>query len=153
MDCPEFFAVVEATLADRCERPTRSTPGDQCVFEFFHPRVADRLGTDGLATRFNRSGVVWAPRRDRLAVQVRVPAAHDDAVSTALAAAPFAVERTDHRRVSAPGGEVVAMLHYSIRASDVSPDAFDATLSAVAVALAVSHREEPLTRIAPYGRS
>lgn len=136
MDCQSFFATVEHYLGDRCERPTRLTPGRQCVYEFFHPRIPDALGTDGVAATFNRSGVVWAPPEDRLGVRLRVPESHGDAVSDALAGAPLSFERTDHRGV-VRAGEVVTVLHYAVSATDVSPEVLEATLSTLADALAV----------------
>lgn len=135
--CRTFFEMVETSLGGRYDRPTRREPGGQCVVDFFHPRAVERLGTEGLATRFNRSGLVWAPPADRLAVQLRVPAAHDEAVTAALADAPVAFERTDHRGVAASDGEVVTMLHYSVRTGPVARDDLVATLDAVGAALVV----------------
>jgi hypothetical protein len=136
MDCSDFFEAADAALTAAAD-PTRTETGGQCVYEFYHPRVVAALGTDGLAARFNRSGVVWAPPARRFAAELRVPDAHDDAVAAALSAAPLSFERTDHRGVSGPGGDVVTVLHFTTRAADVDADALDATLSAVADALAV----------------
>lgn len=52
----------------------------------------------------------------------------------ALASAPFEFERTDHRGVGAPDGEMVSILHYSLRTANVSREELDATLAAVAEA-------------------
>jgi hypothetical protein len=109
----------------------------QCVVDFFHPRIVERLGSDGLAVRFNRSGVVWAPSGGHFGAELRVPAGHDEAVRAALADAPVPFERSDHRGVGAPDGELVTVLHYSGRASDVSVTCRDETLDAVAAALDV----------------
>jgi hypothetical protein len=136
MDCAAFFAAAEETL-ESAEDPKETTVGGQCVYEFYHPRVVAALGTDGLATRFNRSGVVWAPPARRFAAEIRVPDTHDDAVAAALGAAPLPFERTDHRGVSGPDGDVVTVLHFTTRQMDVSDDTLAATLSAVAEALAV----------------
>jgi hypothetical protein len=137
MDCEDFFDAVDRRLTGRYREPTRTTAGTQCVVDFFHPRIVARFGTDGLATRFNRSGVVWAPAGARLGVELRVPATHEAAVAAALADAPFAFDCTDHRGVTAPGGETVTVLHFTAREADVDRTARDATLDAVADALAV----------------
>lgn len=110
MDCEAFFRAVERHLGGRYERPTRTTSGGQCVVDFFHPRIAERFGADGVGTQFNRSGVVWVPAADRLGVQLRAPAAHDGAVADALAVAPVAFDRTDHRGVPAPDGPLPASI-------------------------------------------
>lgn len=136
VDCEAFFERVETHLGGRYERPDRTTSGGQCVVDFFHPRTLDAFG-DGLAGSFNRSGVVWVPAAARLGVQLRVPEAHGDAVAGALAGAPFAFDRTDHRGVSRPDGEMVTVLHFSTRASGASPAAVDRTLAAVGAALSV----------------
>lgn len=136
MDCEQFFAAVDAHL-DTAGGVSRTETGGQCVVDFFHPRIVDRFGTTGVQSQFNRSGVVWVPPVDRLGVQLRVPAAHEDAVEEALADAPLAFERIDHRGVSAPGGEMVTVLHYSAGASGVSGDTLDATVAAVGTALRV----------------
>lgn len=137
MDCEPFFALATDLLGDAWVRPERSVAGGQCVVDFFHPRTVERLGEDGIVTAFNRSGVVWAPPARRLGVQLRVPAAHDDATTAALAAAPFAFDRTDHRGASAPDGEMVRLLHYAVREPDVDDDDLRDTLRAVAAALDV----------------
>ena len=137
MDCQGFFEAVETRLADRYEEPTRTVVGDQCVVEFFHPRVVERLGTGSLVTRFNRSGVVWAPRADHLKIKLRVTDPHRDAVVDALAVAPFSFDETDHRVVGAPDGEMVTILHYGVSTDGVSRAELEATLDAVAEALAV----------------
>lgn len=137
MDCAAFFEAVEARLADGYEEPSETVVGDQCVVEFYHPRVVERLGTDSLVGRFNRSGLVWAPRGDRLGVKLRVPGSHGEAVADALAGAPFPFEETDHRVVGAPDGEMVTVLHFSVRTGPVSDAELEATLEAVAAALAV----------------
>lgn len=137
MDCKRFFAAVETHLGDRAGEGSRTETGGQCVVDFFHPRIVERFGTAGVQSQFNRSGVVWAPAVSRLGIQLRIPAEHDDAVGEALADAPLTFDRTDHRGVSAPEGEMVTVVHYSARASDVDGGTLDATLAAVAVALAV----------------
>lgn len=137
MDCTAFFETATAELAELAGDPTRSTPGGQCVYEFYHPRIQERFGDQGLATSFNRSGVVWSPVGRQLGVKIRVPDAHGDAVADALADAPLEFEQTDHRGAAAPDGEMVTVLHFAARASDVSTDATAATLAAVAAALAV----------------
>lgn len=137
MDCPAFFEAVETRLSGRYEEPTETVVGDQCVVEFYHPRVVERLGTDSLVGRFNRSGLVWAPRGDRLGVKLRVPDPHGGAVADALAGAPFPFEETDHRVVGAPDGEMVTVLHYSLRTGPISREEFETTLDAVAAALEV----------------
>lgn len=136
MDCESFFESVADRLGSHATDPTETVVGDQCVVEFYHPRVVDRLGTDSLVTRFNRSGLVWAPRGDRLGVKIRVTDPHRDAVIEALEAAPFPFEETDHRVVGAPDGEMVTILHYSVRTGPVSEADLQSTLDAVAVALA-----------------
>ncbi|MFB6130912.1 MAG: hypothetical protein ABEJ28_08840 [Salinigranum sp.] len=135
MDCETFFTLVEARLGDRWARPTRRTVSHQCVVDFFHPGIVDRFGDGGVAAAFNRSGVVWAPPARRLGVQLRVPAECDRAVAEALEAAPFPADRTDHRGASAPGGEMVSILHYAIRREGVDDDELAATLQAVSRAL------------------
>ena len=137
MDCPAFFDAAEARLAERAVEPSRTAVGDQCVFEFYHPRVVERLGAGSLVTRFNRSGVVWAPRADHLKVKLRVTDPHRDAVVDALAASPFSFHETDHRVVGAPDGEMVTVLHYSMSTDGVSRADLDATIDALAGALAV----------------
>lgn len=137
MDCESFFEAVSAVLGSLAHDPSQTAVGDQCVVEFYHPRVVDRLGTDSLVTRFNRSGLVWAPRGERLGVKIRVTDPHRDAVVDALAAAPYPFEETDHRVVGAPDGEMVTMLHFSLRTGPVSRSAFEDTLDAIAAALAV----------------
>lgn len=137
MDCAAFFELVADRLGDHSVEPTRTATGGQCVVDFFHPRTEERLGTDGLATRFNRSGVVWVPDADRLGVRLRVPATHGDAIAEALAGAPFPFDRTDHRGVVTPDGEVVTVLHVSLRTDDVARGDLEATLDAVARALSV----------------
>jgi hypothetical protein len=138
MDCTLFFELVEELFGDALVRPRRTEAGGQCVVDFFHPLVAARLGDDSLVTAFNRSGVVWAPPARRLGVQLRIPDATETAVRAALEAAPFAAERTDHRGASAPDGEMVRLVHYSIRADGVADDDLRTTLAAVAAALDVS---------------
>ena len=137
MDCQGFFEAVEERLSDRYADPTRTVVGDQCVVEFFHPRVVERLGADSLVTRFNRSGAVWAPRADHLKIKLRVTDPHRDAVVEALAAAPLAFDETDHRVVGAPDGEMVTVLHYGTSTDEVSRADLEGTLDAVAAALAV----------------
>lgn len=137
MDCAAFFEAVSERLSGRYEEPTETTVGDQCVVEFYHPRVIERLGADSLVARFNRSGLVWAPRGDRLGVKLRITDPHREAVVDALAGAPFPFEESDHRVVGAPDGEMVTILHYALRTGPVSRDDFEATLAAVADALAV----------------
>lgn len=137
MDCERFFEAVDAHFGDRAAEVGRTETAGQCVVDFFHPRIVGRFGTTGVQSQFNRSGVVWVPPVDRVRIQLRIPAAHDDAVTDALADAPLPFERTDHRGVSAPDGEMVTVLHYSADASDVSENALDATLAAVATALVV----------------
>jgi hypothetical protein len=137
MDCASFFETVADRLGSHAADPTETVVGDQCVVEFYHPRVVERLGTDSLVTRFNRSGLVWAPRGDRLGVKIRVTDPHRDAVTAALAAAPFSFEETDHRVVGAPDGEMVTILHYSVRTGPVSEADLHSTLDAVAAALAI----------------
>lgn len=137
MDCETFFQAVDETVGESAADPSRTTTAQQCVFECFHPRVVERLGTDGLATRFNRSGIVWAPTGRRLGVQIRVPAAQDAAVQDALEDAPLSFERTDHRGVSAPDGEMVSILHFSARTDGVSEPTVRETLRAVAAAFRV----------------
>lgn len=136
MDCETFFATVDRHLADLYDRPSRTTTGGQCVVDFYHPRVVATFGTEGLVTRFNRSGIVWAPP-DRLRVQLRVPESHETAVADALAAGPFPAEVTDHRGASTPDGEMVTILHYAIREAGVSNEDLESTLDAVATALEV----------------
>lgn len=136
MACESFFQTVADRLGSHATDPTETVVGDQCVVEFYHPRVVDRLGTDSLVTRFNRSGLVWAPRGDRLGVKIRVIDSHRDAVREALEAAPVSFEETDHRVVGAPDGEMVTILHYSVRTGPVSEVDLEATLDAVAAALA-----------------
>ena len=135
MNCEPFFELVDETLGDRLVRPRRTETGGQCVVDFFHPLTAARLGDDSLVTAFNRSGVVWAPPARRLGIQLRVPEATEDAVAAALRESPLPVERTDHRGASAPDGEMVMLVHYSVRATNVNDEALRATLSAVAAAL------------------
>lgn len=137
MDCAAFFEAAETALADDASEPTRTTTADQCVYDFYHPRAVETFGTDGLVTRFNRSGVVWAPPARRLAVQLRVPAPHGDAVRAALADSPHAFERTDHRGVATPDGEMVTVLHFTVKATDVTDADLTGTLDAVATALSV----------------
>jgi len=137
MDCEAFVGAVEARLPGSAGDPTSTVVGDQCVVEFYHPRVVERLGDGSLVARFNRSGLVWAPRGDRLGVKLRVTDPHGDAVADALAAAPFAFEETDHRVVGAPDGEMVTVLHFSLRTGPVRPAELEATLDAVGRALAV----------------
>ena len=137
MDCAAFFEAVEGRLSGRHAEPTETVVGDQCVAEFYHPRVVERLGTDSLVGRFNRSGLVWATRGDRLGVKIRITDPHGEAVADALAGAPFPFEETDHRVVGAPDGEMVTVLHYSVRTGPVSREDLEATLDAVADALAV----------------
>ena len=137
MDCQGFFEAVEERLSGRYEDPTQAAVGNQCVVEFYHPRVVERMGTDSLVTRFNRSGLVWAPRADRLGVKLRVNDAHGEAVTDALAGSPFPFEESDHRVVSAPDGEMLTIVHYSLRTEIPSGDDLAATLDAVAGALAV----------------
>mgnify|MGYP000563184336 CR=1 FL=1 len=137
MDCDAFFDRVEDRLGGAVERSTRTRTSHQCVFDFFHPRTTERLGADGLVTAFNRSGVVWAPPARRLGVQLRVPAAVEESVARALAAAPFPAERTDHRGAAAPDGEMVSLVHFAVRASDVTDDQLTATLDAVADAVRI----------------
>lgn len=137
MDCEAFFGAVEARLSGRCEEPTETPAGDQCIVEFYHPRVVERLGIDTLVGRFNRSGLVWAPRGDRLGVKLRVPDPHGETVADALVGAPLAFEETDHRVVGAPDGEMVTVLHFSMRTGPVSEADLEATLDAVAAALGV----------------
>jgi hypothetical protein len=137
MECESTFDAVESHLGEWWVRPTTTTAHGQCVVDFFHPRTVERLGEDGLVTAFNRSGVVWAPSGRLLRIQLRVPETFDEAVRNALAAAPFPADRTDHRGASAPDGEMVSLLHYTIRGTGVTDDAFDATLAAVADALRV----------------
>lgn len=136
MDCETFFATVDAHLGTHWEQPTRTATGDQCVVDFFHPRVIERFGAEGLGTQFNRSGIVWVPRAERLSVQLRVPETHAGAVTEALAGTPLSVDRTDHRGVPVDG-TVVTVLHYAMQATGVSRDTLDETLSALAVALSV----------------
>jgi len=137
MDCAAFFEAVEGRLSAHAVDPGTTVVGDQCVVEFYHPRVVERLGADGLAARFNRSGVVWAPRADHLKVKLRIPDPHRDAVAEALSAAPFPFEETDRRVVVAPDGGTVTMLHYSVSTDGVSRSDLETTLDAVARALAV----------------
>lgn len=137
MDCASFFETVSERLGAHAEDPSETVVGDQCVVEFYHPRVVERLGTDSLVTRFNRSGLVWATRGDRLGVKIRVPDPHRDAVADALEAAPYPFEEIDHRVVGAPDGEMVTVLHYSVRTGPVSESDLVATLDAVAAALDV----------------
>jgi hypothetical protein len=137
MECEPTFDAVEGHLDGLWVRPTTTTAHGQCVVDFFHPRTVERLGADGLVTAFNRSGVVWAPSGRLLRVQLRVPEAFDEAVLAALAAAPFPADRTDHRGAAAPDGEMVSLLHYTVRGTAVTDGAFDATLAAVADALRV----------------
>lgn len=137
MDCEAFFETVRARLSARYEDPTETAVGDQCVVEFYHPRVVERLGIDSLVTRFNRSGLVWAPRADRLGVKLRITDPHGEAVADALGAAPFPFEESDHRVVGAPDGEMVTVRHYSLRTGPVPRDDLVSTLDAVAEALAV----------------
>ena len=137
MDCATFFDLLDERLGDRHHEPSRTTVGDQCVVEFYHPRVVERLGTGSLVTRFNRSGVVWAPLADHLKVKLRVTDPHRDAVVEALDRAPFAFAETDHRVVGAPDGEMVTVLHYSMSTDGVSRAEVEATLDAVGAALAV----------------
>jgi hypothetical protein len=137
MTCESFFAAVDRVLGDRYRAPSSTATGGQCVVDFFHPRIVERLGTDGLAVRFNRSGVVWAAAGRHVGAELRIPAAHDDAVRAALAPAPLPFERSDHRGVAAPDGEMVTVLHYTARAAGVSVADRDATLEAVGAALEV----------------
>jgi hypothetical protein len=137
MDCPAFFEVATDELGARAAEVTRATVGGQCVFEFYHPAVVATLGTDGLATSFNRSGVVWVPAARRLGVQVRVPDDRDQAVSSVLRDAPLAFDRTDHRGVSGPDGDVVTIVHFAARVEAVDDDALRGTLATLGAALAV----------------
>lgn len=137
MDCEAFLEAVEARLPDAAVDPTSTVVGDQCVVEFYHPRVVERLGDNSLVARFNRSGLVWVPRGARLGVKIRVTDPYRDAVAGALAAAPFAFEETDHRVVGAPDGEMVTMLHFSVRTGPVSTAELASTLDAVGAALTV----------------
>ncbi|WP_380675668.1 hypothetical protein [Salinigranum sp. GCM10025319] len=138
MNCEPFFELVDEILGDRLVRPRRTETGGQCVVDFFHPLTAARLGDDSLVTAFNRSGVVWAPPARRLGIQLRIPEEREDAVAAVLRESPFAVERTDHRGASAPDGEMVMLVHYSVRATDVNDQDLQATLSTVAAALDVA---------------
>jgi hypothetical protein len=137
MDCAPFYALVDDFLEAHLVRPRRTQAGNQCVVDFFHPATAARLGADSLVTAFNRSGIVWAPPARRLGVQLRVPEAEEARVRDALAASPFAADRTDHRGASAPDGEMVMLVHYAIRETDVDDDDLRAVLAAVAAALDV----------------
>lgn len=137
MECDEFFALVEQRLSERYLEPTTTETGGQCVVEFFHPRVVERFGSDGLVTRFNRSGLVWAPPVDRLGAKLRVTDAVDGAVADALGRAPFPLERRDNRVVGAPDGEMVTILHFSTRTGPVSRADLETTLEAIADALSV----------------
>jgi hypothetical protein len=137
MDCPAFFDAVEERLSGRYEDPTQTAVGNQCVVEFYHPRIVERMGTNSLVTRFNRSGLVWAPRVDRVGARLRVTDEHGEAVTAALARSPFPFEESDHRVVSAPDGKMATILHYSLRTEVASRDDLEATLDAVADALAV----------------
>jgi len=137
MDCAAFFEAVDERLSGRYADPTQTVVGNQCIVEFYHPRVVERMGSDSLVTRFNRSGLVWAPGGDRLGVKLRVTDAYGEAVTEALAGSPFPFEESDHRVVSAPDGEMMTIVHYSLR-TEVPTDAdLTATLDAVADALAV----------------
>jgi hypothetical protein len=135
MDCARFFEAVDELVGDRLVRSRQTQTGGQCVVDFFHPSTAARLGDDSLVTAFNRSGIVWAPPARRLGVQLRVPEADERRVRAALERGPFPVDRTDHRGASAPDGEMVMLVHYAIRETDVEDDDFRATLAAVAAAL------------------
>lgn len=135
MDCTPFFTLVEDTIGERLMRPRETKSGGQCVVDFFHPATAARLGDDSLVTAFNRSGIVWAPPARRLGVQLRVPEANEETVKAALAEGPFPADRTDHRGASAPDGEMVMLVHYAVRETDVSDADLEATLHAVAAAL------------------
>jgi len=137
MDCERFFRIVDAQFGAHYVEPIRTESGGQCVVDFFHPRVVDRFGTAGVGTQFNRSGVVWVSEAGRLAIQLRVPEESDDAVRAALADAPLAVERTDHRGVATPDGEIVTVVHYSVGVDGVTVEELETTLSTVAGALAV----------------
>jgi hypothetical protein len=141
MDCTAFFGLVDEVVGDLLVRPRWTETGGQCVVDFFHPRTAARLGDDSLVTAFNRSGVVWAGPARRLGVQLRIPAADEKRVAPALAAAPFPAERTDRRGASAPDGEMVTLVHYSIRTADVTDGELRATLDAIGAALASGSRE------------
>jgi hypothetical protein len=73
----------------------------------------------------------------RLGVQLRVPDDRDGAVSTALGDAPLAFDRTDHRGVPGPAGDVVTIVHFGARGDDVDRESLVETLAAVGAALAV----------------
>jgi hypothetical protein len=135
MDCSAFFETATDALGEAAVDPSRTSVGGQCVLEFYHPAVVSALGSDGLATSFNRSGVVWAPRGQQFAVQLRVPDTHDEAVREALASAPLSFDRTDHRGVSGPDGDLVTVLHFGLRTGEVDPVTVEATLAAVGEAL------------------
>jgi hypothetical protein len=135
MDCTPFFELVDELVDDSLVRPRRTRTGGQCVVDFFHPSTAARLGDDSLVTAFNRSGIVWAPPARRVGVQLRVPEADEERVRAALERGPFPVDRTDHRGASAPDGEMVMLVHYAVRETDVDDDDLRATLAAVAAAL------------------
>ena len=135
MDCAPFFELVDELLGDSLVRPRETQTGGQCVVDFFHPSTAARLGDDSLVMAFNRSGIVWAPPARRLGVQLRVPAADEERVEDALGRSPFSADRTDHRGASAPDGEMVMIVHYAVRETEVTDDDLRATLEAVAAAL------------------
>ncbi|MXR52819.1 hypothetical protein GRX03_14540 [Halovenus sp. WSH3] len=137
MDCAAFFEAAGGQLGETVAEPSQQTAGGQCVYEFYHPRVRDHLGTEGLATSFNRSGVVWVPTGRQFAVTLRVPERYGEAVEEALDPAPLAFERTDHRGVSAPDGEMLTVLHFSLRSGGVSEEDVRGTLSALGTAAAV----------------
>lgn len=137
MDCAAFFEAARAELGEIVAEPGQQTVGQQCVYEFYHPRVREHLGTEGLATSFNRSGAVWMPTGRQFAATLRVPERYGEAVSEALSPAPLSFDQTDHRGVAAPDGEMLTMLHFSHRTGEVSGDDLRATLSALGTAVAV----------------
>jgi hypothetical protein len=153
MNCAPFFGLVDDVLGERLVRPRRTETGGQCVVDFFHPRTAARLGDASLVTAFNRSGVVWAPPARRLGVQLRIPERDEKRVAEALDAAPYSAERTDHRGASAPDGEMVMLVHYSVRATDVTDEELRATLAAVAAALDPPSSDEGATDRGPRERT
>ncbi|MFB6187033.1 MAG: hypothetical protein ABEI86_09240 [Halobacteriaceae archaeon] len=135
MECQEFFTKIENTIESQGIDTSRATPGTQCVFEFYHPKIVDIFGPDGLATQFNRSGIVWIPDDHQLSVQLRIPDEYGPTVSNALNEAPIEFNQTDHRGITTSDGNIVTILHFSGRAYNVKPTTLDSILTAISVAM------------------
>lgn len=134
MDAETFGALVDRHLVDAPGR-TRERVGDRRLVDFFHPATRERLGEDVAVSGFYRSGVVWHPVGNLLAVELRVPAAVDDAVCEALAGVPGDYERNAHRAATTADGDVLRVVHHRIRCPDADEATVERTLAAVAAAL------------------